>query len=249
MKLKNFICSEFIKLKKSYIFLIMLIFPLINALATYIVFNNTLKNVNKNAFLSGSNAWNYVFLENSVSTKWLFLMVALLSVIVALIHGLDRDTNSLKTILATPLKRESYYIYKFTITFVLMMVVIVINTLLLFTVGKIVGVTAAIEIKSILKLLATQTLTIVGICAIQNYFSVFSKNILSAISIGVICSIVGLGLCSEQPAIAKFFPYSYPIFLNQSKGLDINTGIIFSLVYGLIFMIFGTIKFKKADIA
>jgi len=249
MKIKNIIYSEFIKLKKSYIFIIMFLFPLINALATYVVFNDTLTSVNKKSFLASCKAWTYLFSERPVSTKWLFLMVALISVIIALIHSLDRDTNSLKTILATSLKRESYYIYKFFITFVLMIIVILTNIILLFIVGKVFGITAAIQIKSILKLLLFQILTIVGICAIQNYFSAFNKNIISSISIGVVGAIVGLGLCSEQPEIAKFFPYSYPVFLNKSKGLDVNTAIVFSLLYGLVFLVFGIIKFKRSDIS
>ncbi|EOU2046079.1 hypothetical protein C4D43_15870, partial [Clostridium perfringens] len=152
---------------------------------------------------------------------------------------------------SSTISKKIYYIEKLFTVGLFIFIFIVSYNISIVIVSKFLFINLNIDYWYICNLILKEYIMSISIGAIQLYFAIYMRNIIESIFIGVCGSIVGLGIISQFPKLAIVFPYSYPYFVLLKNQINItNINIIFlSLLYLIIFSIWGIKKLEKVDVS
>ncbi|MEN8906921.1 MAG: ABC transporter permease [Clostridiales bacterium] len=243
----SLIKSEFGKLKRSSIWIVSIIIPIIINIFLFIDLFLRYDNLIVAARKKGLNSWELLIKENSGPLMWLNFISVFIAVIAIMVYQVEYDQGSMKSMLSLPISKMKIFFTKFIIIFSFSCIIVTINTIGLVLVGFIMNFPEKLEILIFIKYFAFQCLGIMGIVAIHNWISSLFKNPIVPITIAVSGFIVSLGLPHELPEVAKFFPYSHPIHSVEFR-FDTNVALIGGIATTIIFFTIGIIEFSQRDI-
>ncbi len=247
---------EFLKIKGSFTYWFTLISAALIPLVYFLIFLFKYK-----YFIPANdmNIWEQFFSYNlGVVSTLLFSFYIILTI--ALNLNIEHKENSWKKLLLLPVSRNEIYFTK--VFFLLLQVLAALGIFLLSIViaGLILGLihpelmfleqpfAALSSIKLLLKLF----ISILGIFAIQFVISLFFKNIIIPVSLGIFLGIVSL-IITTRWEHSIYFPYSFPALfyykfagkLNVESWHGINITEIYSIAVFVIVMTIGTYWFRN----
>lgn len=197
----------------------------------------------------GVNPWEKLF-EMNLSSVAFFLFPVYIVLSVALNLGIEHKENSWKKLLLLPVKRSNIYFSK--VLFLLIQVVFALvlfhTTILLsgYSLGLIHSELKYTEFNPLLVEHSVKLLhlfvAILAIFSIQYVISLFAKNTIIPITIGVFGVIISLIINGWKYAI--YFPYSFGmVSLSAGKGNQLETWHGFTIVDALSITLFVVVLF------
>jgi len=183
----------------------------------------------------GVNPWiNYMMSNVKTVSSMLFPLFIILSI--ALNINAEHKENSWKKLFVLPVRRESIYLSKLAFLFVQVTVSIILFSLSVILLGFILGFLHE-ELKLLeyspviypfVKLLFRLVISVLGILSIQFCLSLFFRNIIVPISIGIFFIIVS-NIIGRNWDYSAYFPYASPIRLFYDLNGVITPDIYFGL--------------------
>ncbi|PCI98673.1 MAG: hypothetical protein COB15_05470 [Flavobacteriales bacterium] len=208
------------------------------------------------------NPWD-TFIQSNLKAIAFLLFPLHIILTIAININIEHKENSWKKLFVLPIKRESIYISKLLFLLFQVFISLIIFSLSIFTFGGILGfvhkelnfLNYYPEVSSYSKLIVRLFISILGIFSIQYFLSLFFKNIIIPISLGVFLTIVATIIVQDWEH-SIYFPYAFPMcfFLNSNQLATIDTfyGLtiseITSFVTFITVNILGVIMFNSKKI-
>lgn len=243
--MKNLLCAELLKIKRSKILWIVILAPLfivIQGVANFIRYKEIFTN-------QGQNIWNKLY-EQSIIFYCLILLPILITLVVTLISRIENTNSGWKYFLTLPVKRSHVYFSKLIISCGLIFINTLTLSLSMFIAGKIVGAEKVVPYSLIFGKPFLAFLASFPIISILYLISIRFTYSTIALGVGI-----GLTIPSILVANTKFwiiYPWTYPtiaglnnMFSDKAKGITIY---VLSLVIFLTLSFLGAKKFIKKDI-
>lgn len=178
------------------------------------------------------------FLSSNIQAIAFLLFPLHVILTIAINVNIEHKENSWKKLFVLPIKRESVYVSKLIFILFQIVVSLLIFSVCLFLFGALLGLFHQ-ELKFLSytpdflchsKLMVRLFVSILGIFSVQFVLSLFFKNIIIPISIGMFLTIVA-SLITSGWQYSIYFPYSFPMwfFLNSNQLLEGNIETYYSL--------------------
>ncbi|NOZ46032.1 MAG: ABC transporter permease subunit [Chlorobi bacterium] len=205
------------------------------------------------------------FLNSNIKAIAFLLFPLHVILTVAININIEHKANSWKKLFVLPIKRENIYISKLIFLLFQIFISLLIFSISLFIFGGVLGffhkelnfLEYAPDFLSHSKLMVRLFIAILGIFSVQYISSLFFKNIIIPISMGIFLTIVA-SLITSGWQYSIYFPYSFPMwfFLNSKQLVignietyyNLTTSEITSLSIFIIVNILGIIMFKYKTI-
>lgn len=236
----TFIQMEFLKLKRSKIFLLSVMGALLPPVLMFI------------AATSFGEAQSFQALFENVN-MYMSAMFAILifAIIISYLFGREYNEHTLKTMLTIPISREKFLISKyimFLVWIVILTAVTSISTLILGFVAGLEDFTAMLFIKSFAELLYANVLLYLTFSPFV-FISLLITNMVPAMVGGATLSLINLMVYGQS--WAPFVPWTCPYLIASGEIMEYGAGIAMS--YGIILATFliglavSYIYFTKSD--
>lgn len=234
--------AEQLKLKRSPVWIAFFIMPIIPAIL------GTLNYIANIEILKSE--WYSLWTQHTLFTDYFFLPI-MIGVFCAYIMRIDHNNHNWNKVLTMPINRAEVFISKLiTVSFMIFISEIWIGTLFVIS-GKMVGLTAALPLKSIVIWCVLGTLGGMVMSAIQLVLSLYIKSF--ALPVGIA---FGGGL-SGLVFLAKDFGHIWPYSL-MAYGMNSNSPqkiiengygefVIVCVIYIAVFTIIGSIIMSRKD--
>ncbi|MFA9558329.1 ABC transporter permease [Evansella sp. AB-rgal1] len=219
----NLLYTEWIKIKKSSLFIILLISPMLSIVVGYFTM-----------FDFGGNQWISPFFQMIMIHAVLFLPL-LAGIFSAAVCRYEHAHGGWKQLLALPLNRAQIYVSKLLIICLFMALTQILFLLGLFLVGMIHGYTDPFPWEFILIRLAMGWLGCLPIISLQLWVSTAWASFAAPVALNVIFTLPNL-LVANSEKFGPWYPWAQP-FLGMA--LTDNTGFTFS-IETLVFVILGS---------
>lgn len=237
--------GEFLKQRKSFIWPIAILTPILAAGLTF--FNLFIRydylmslEINK-----GASSWNVLLGQHHFI--WFLLFSLVVTIFASMVHYIEYKSNSWKSALALPVSRNKVYLAKWTIVYILSIIMILFNGILLVIVGKLLGFHEAVDLVLILKYTLYQIAAITSLISVQCFISaeISNTNIPLAIgSVGVASSI----FFAQSESLSKLIPYAHIIYSLPDPTIDNNITLQYGLSLGIAFLVIGIFFFNRKEI-
>ncbi|KUH43844.1 ABC transporter permease (plasmid) [Bacillus mycoides] len=206
--------AEFHKIKKTKIWLLLFISPLLTGMLTYLKVSDTLASLNN---------WEIIYSFASIIHAMIFLPL-LTGIFTAFICRHDHLHGGWKQLLVQPIKR--YQLYCTKAIFVLFFIII---TQLLFLleiiiVGSICGITGPFPTTYIFKSLIGGIFTTLPLIALQMWLSAIWSSFAAPMVVCVGLTIPGM-IISQSERFGPIYPWSQPLLAMLPSGSE--TGLLF----------------------
>lgn len=249
--------NEFLKLKGSYLFLIIILCALF---IPGIYFLHYMIDLKKVIPPDGVNPWGRFFFNQVSMTP--VLMSFFVVLVTSFIMQIEHRSSGIKHLFALPVPKWSIYFGKITaVAFSLFF------SYALFLIGILLsGITLGViheelnfanyspDIILMTKILFSSFTTIFGILALQLWLSFKIKNFMIPLGIGMVLVIAGIIVFRTQ-RVTPYFPYAYNIVNFSSinpENLENLTWLTkysyFSILYFLSFSVLGYLNVSRANI-
>lgn len=231
--------ADFIKLKKSPVWLAFLIIPILPA------FLGTLNYMQNTEILL--DKWYSMWSQHTLFMCYFFLP-ALIGVYCAYLIRIENNNNNWNKVLSMPVNIKYIFISKLMLVSIMVIVTHVWIGALYVLAGKIIGFTAPIP-KEMTGWLLRGSIGGIVTASVQLFISVTIKSFAASVGAGLIGGIGGLTAASK--GIGIWFPYSLTALgmcaSNPRAPMIYTTGefIISSIVYILLFTLSGSFLLKK----
>lgn len=177
------------------------------------------------------NPWD-TFLKGNLKAIAFLLFPLHVILTIAININIEHKENSWKKLFVLPIKRESIYISKLLLLLFQVFTSLIIFSISIFIFGGILGLVYN-ELKflnyypefySYSKLIIRLFISILGIFSIQYFLSLFFRNIIIPISLGVFLTIVAT-IIVQGWEYSIYFPYAFPMwfFLNSNQLATVET--------------------------
>ncbi|NOY36286.1 MAG: ABC transporter permease subunit [Chlorobi bacterium] len=244
--------AELIKTNRTYGFTISVLIPVSISFLQFFVFyikHEYFANV-------GMNPWE-IMGYNLFNILGIIVMPMYIVLISYLINSTEHQSNSWKYLFALPIPKFKIYAVKILITLLWLFVFCVFTNTLFILTGKLLSYLRpdigfqdfninGLIFLSVLKLY----LTGLGILSIQFFLSIYWKDFIRPVGIGLGLTIAALILSSWD--YVYVIPYSHPLsVLMDFKELNtdfITRPVLFSVFYGLLFFLLGYYMVSKKEI-
>jgi hypothetical protein len=200
------------------------------------------------ALKKGITSWYMLLVENHGVLNWGMFLSVFVALISAVVYQTEYQQNSWKSLLSLPVSKNSVYLSKWMAVILFSYILIALNCLGLFAVGKLIGFPEPFDLDLYSRYVLYQYAGILGVASIHNWLSSRFKNILMPIAVGV-AGLVGSSIIMYQfPGLIQWFPYLYPFAAAGLKGLDPSVSLYGGTISGVIFLILGMAEFRRRDI-
>lgn len=244
--------SEIIKSRRTYGLLISILIPLLISSIQFFIF------FIKHEYFAkfGFNPW-HIMGGNLFNSMGILVLPLYIVIIAYLINSTEHKSGAWKYIFSLPVPKFSIYSAKILMTFYWLLIFCLSTTLLFLTSGALLSKirpdigfqdynSNSLIIISFIKLYISGA----GILSIQFFISIYWKDFIRPVGIGVACVIVALILSSWDNIF--IFPYSHPNLISKSfsaQEFDVFIRpIITSIVYSLIFFPVGYFLLSKQEV-
>lgn len=238
----TFIEMEFLKLKRSKIFLLSLMGAILPSLLMFIAVT---------AFGEG-NTFELLFTNVNMYTSAMF-SVLIFAIIISYLFGREYNEHTLKTMLTIPVSRSKFLVSKyvmFLVWIVILTVVTSFSTLVFGLIAGLDGFSLMLFIDSFARLLYANVLLFLTFSPFV-FISLFITNMVPAMVGGAGLALVNLMVYGQN--WAPFVPWVCPYLIASGEIAKYSTSIIVS--YGIILATFAIglavsyIYFTKADVS
>ncbi|MEW5553108.1 ABC transporter permease [Peribacillus frigoritolerans] len=251
--MKKILWADQIKLKRSSLFIVVLLVPLL--ILAYELVNLTYRveyvEIQAEMFHAGS-MWMYLLYDNSLLFGLGFPLAATLAA--SIIANIEHQANGWKQTLSLPISRVQIYLSKFVwlvVSLFLSLTIFLVGMVLL---GKMLGFDGSLPWVLLLGDCYGMLITVLPILAFQLWLSMNFKNQAFSILIGSVSAMMGLFLAASQTT--RWFPLAYPsqssTVILQYEGIaynpDFSAFLVISLLVGAIILFIGSIHFAKRDV-
>ncbi len=244
--------AELIKSNRTYGLLISILIPILITGLQFLIF------FIKHEYFArfGFNPWK-IMGDNLFNSMGLIVLPLYLILIAYLINFTEHRSGAWKYLFSLPIPKFSIYTAKILLTFLWLLIFCVLTALLFFGSGWLLiklrpdigfqdyNINTLIII-SFIKLY----LSCAGILAIQFFLSIYWKDFIRPVGIGIACVIVALILGSWK--MIFIFPYSNPKLVSSSlaaQDTDIFIdSVIISIIFSVIFFIGGYFLLAKQEV-
>ncbi|MEI3601145.1 ABC transporter permease [Oceanobacillus sp. AG] len=237
---------EIFKLKRSFIWLIIIIAPLamiLNGSSNFIRFQDMLTK-------GDDAAWLKLYVQIVI---WFGILLYPMSigVLSILISRTEHAENSWKYLLALPFHRSTIYLAKLTNLMLLTGISILFLSFGIYLSGEIIGVQGSVPYTLIFGNTLVGWVASWPIISIQLWLSIRFSGIGIPMGISAITAIIGVIVTNSQ--YAKLYIWSYPALsmLPKGEGFDTFSSLSIMVISSILFIIFTVVSisdFKKRDI-
>lgn len=221
MRFLNLVTADFLKQKRGLIWLFLLVIPLGTTSAMFLdMYIRYDDYLYFRAQEKGVSSWEMLLAENHGVLNWGLFLPVFVAVISAIIHY----TETKRWLLIT------------------------LNSLGLFLVGKVIGFPEPFEADLYMEYVLYQFAGILGSAAIHNWVSTLLKNQINAILIGFLGMVISMILLFQAPDLKEFSPYLYPYFAYSLEGNELAAAIVGGVLSCAVFLLIGIFEFNRRDI-
>ncbi|WP_141430924.1 ABC transporter permease [Bacillus sp. 03113] len=232
--------SEFLKMKKSTIWLLIFISPILASLT--IAFGD-------------QEDWSYAYAIMTLVHAVLFLPL-LTGVFSAFVCRFEHIGGGWKQLLALPVSRRNVYIVKLLIVFGLLAITQILFLLGLMLVGHVRHYSGDIPWEMILKGLIGGWIACMPLAALQLYVSVAWSSFAAPLAVNVIFTLPNILIVNSEK-YAPFYPWAQPFLaMTPSSGgegimnFNVSSETLFIVIIGgfLLFFLSGLVYFQRKEI-
>lgn len=239
----NFIEIEFIKLKRSKIFILTLLGAIFPSFLLFLSakFGEFTETITLETFLSHVNMY-----------MSLIFVILLFTIIISYLFGREYNEHTLKTILTAPTTRSTFIISKYTMFLVWILIITMITTLSAIVFGYLAGTTGFtinVILNSLKELIITNLLLFLTFTPLV-FLSLKITNLVPAMIGGAILTFTNMIISSSKYGI--YFPYSIPYLLTSGEIFEYTTNLTIPYIIIIATFIIGIIAsytyFTRNDI-
>lgn len=239
----NFIEIEFIKLKRSKIFILTLLGAIFPSFLLFLSakFGEFTETITLETFLSHVNMY-----------MSLIFVILLFTIIMSYLFGREYNEHTLKTILTAPTTRSTFIISKYTMFLVWILIITMITTLSAIVFGYLAGTTGFtinVILNSLKELIITNLLLFLTFTPLV-FLSLKITNLVPAMIGGAILTFTNMIISSSKYGI--YFPYSIPYLLTSGEIFEYTTNLTIPYIIIIATFIIGIIAsytyFTRNDI-
>lgn len=253
----NSIKNEFLKIKGSYLLLIVVLCVLFIPAIYFVHYLVDFKRLIPN---EGVNPWNRFFLNQVTMTPILISFFVVL--ITSFIAQIEHRTSGTKHLFALPIPKWSIYFGKQTVLVLCVFASYLLFLAIILMSGYILGflypqLNFSVYSPDVLlysKVLFSSFTTILGILSIQFWISFKVKNFMVPLGIGMVLVIAAIVLFRSQ-RIAPYYPYAYTIINLNSINFSDTASVSWlskysylSLAYFSVISVIGFLNVSKMNI-
>ncbi|MFJ7995146.1 ABC transporter permease [Peribacillus frigoritolerans] len=242
--LKNILYVERLKLKRSKLWLLYLIGPLLGVSLAYINFFK-----NYDLFMQpGDNAWIEVWTQVALFMGP-FVLPIMVGIYATLVCRNEHVGGGWKQLLALPIKHSEIFLGKFLT--VVKMVIITMLILLIFFIGfgYIKGVEVSLPIFTILGFMFRGILACLPLIILQLIISIRAKTFGIPLAVSIVFTLPAIIVASTP--LGQIYPWTQPMLaMSPEDESPIQSYFLFyTLVIGtfIVFLIYGLRSFTKQD--
>jgi lantibiotic transport system permease protein len=236
-------CSEWLKLRKSSIWLLIFVSPVLSSLAGL-----------AGPAMKGMNEWEYLLGMMAFIHALLFLPL-LTGVFSAFICRYEHISGGWKQLLALPVSRTNVYVIKFLIVMGLIALTQLIFLAGLMTIGHVTGIEGPIPWEIICKSLAGGLVACLPVAALQIFVSVAWSSFAAPLAINVIFTLPNI-LVSNSTRFGPYYPWTQPFLAMMPHndksfgGLNVSLETLMFVILGSFALLFaaGFTYFQKKEI-
>lgn len=254
--MKKLISIEFFKLKRSTIWLVITLLPVISVLwgVCFVFIFRAVPADIKAEFTKvlpgGSDTW-YILFSGSASLYMPLMLPILTAVIMTWITRLEHQQNAWKSLLTLPVRRSSLFMSKFITGILLMFISIFSLSFFMIIAAIALGATGPMPLLLLVLKPFISGLTALPIAALFIIISMHFSNAAVPIAIGGVLSLP-VSLIANSERLWLLYPWSYPAryALGNATGQENLIIAMFAvcILSVLILTLFGLLSFKKKDI-
>lgn len=239
----NFIEIEFLKLKRSKIFLLTLMGAIFPSFLMFLSskFGEFTETITLKTFLSHVNMY-----------MSLIFVVLLLTIIMSYLFGREYNEHTLKTMLTAPTSRKMFLLSKYTMFIVWALIITLLTTISAVVFGLLAGTTACsmtVVIDSFKEILISNMLLLLTFTPLV-FVTLKITNLVPAMIGGAILTFTNMIISSSKYGI--YFPYSIPYLIASGEILEYTSNYTISyliiLLTFLVGLIVSYIYFTRNDI-
>lgn len=236
----TFIEMEFLKLKRSYIFLLSIIGAVLPPLLMFIALS-AFEKVSSFEILFGT-------VNMAMASMFAILLFA---IIISYLFGREYNEHTLKTMLTVPVSRGRFLMSKyvmFLVWIIILTVVTSVSTVILGFAGGFEGLTLKLFMDSFGKLLFSNVLLFLSFSPFV-FVSLFVTNMVPAMVGGAVLTLVNIMLYGKSWAPYVPWVSSYLIASGEIAAYNVSTTISYAIIFAtfLIGLIVSYIYFTKTD--
>lgn len=240
--LKRCIHAEWLKLRHSNIYLVLIVLPILSIIIGCVNFY-----FNQNAL---SNGWYSLWTQVSLFYGEFFLPI-LIAICCAYISRLEHINKNWNTVMTAPVSATNIFVSKLFVVAILILMVNILFLVLYIFAGNLLGLSNSIP-REVIGWLFRGFIASISISAVQLGFSIKIRSFAVPIGISICAVFIGLGMYVVK--MGMFFPYSLLTIgmgVLSQESLQNNTNILFYTM-NLIFLILASVlsinRLRKADI-
>lgn len=237
--------GEFLKQRKSFTWLIAILTPVLAAGLTFInlfIRYDYLMSLEANRSLS---SWNVLLLQHHFI--WFLLFSLVVTIFASMVNYIEYKSNSWKNTLALPVSRNKVYLSKWSLVYILSIIMILFNGILLIIVGKILGFREIVDLALILKYTIYQIAAITSLISLQCFISTEMSNTNVSLTIGAV-GVASSIFFAQSESLSKLIPYAHIIYALPDPTINNIITLQYGLSFGIVFLIIGIFFFNRKEI-
>ncbi|MCL6457018.1 MAG: ABC transporter permease [Gorillibacterium sp.] len=237
--------AEWIKLRKSSIWLLIFVSPLLSAV---------LESIESLGKVDPELKWLYI-IGDMVSLHGIFFLPLLAGVFAAFVCRYEHESGGWKQLLALPVRRTTVYLVKFSVVLLLIMGTQLIFLAAMLSVGAAQGVSATIPWEVLLRSTFGGFIATLPLVALQLAISVGWTSFAAPLAINVILTIPNV-LIINSADYGPYYPWAQPYLAmmpgmkNSYRALNVSFETLMWVIVGgfLLFFFSGLTYFNRKEI-
>lgn len=245
MEFYQLLKGEFLKQKKSFLWPIALLTPIlagglsfINLYLRYDYFMSLEAN-------EGLNSWNLLLMQHHF--MWFLFLPLVVTIFASMVYYIEYKSNNWKNTLALPTSKKKVYLAKWFIVFILSSMMILTNGIVLLIIGKALGFPETADIILISKYIIYQIFAITSLISVQSFISAEISNTNIALAIGFV-GVASSLFFAQSERLSKFIPYAHTIYTLPDPTINTNIPLQYGFGFGIAFLLIGIFFFNRKEI-
>jgi hypothetical protein len=242
----DILSAELLKVRKSKIWLLILVGPIIGVFFAYQNFFN-----NYPAFMNDprDNEWLEAWTQVLIFYAPLILPV-MAGVYAAFVCRFEHISGGWKQLLALPIKRSSLFLAKLCVIFLLLALTQIVVLLFFLLGGWITGLQHSLPFSQLLTFTFQGWLAVIPLATIQMFFSTWWSNFGSSLAIGIGLSLPALLIGNSS--YGQFYPWAQPLLaMSPIDESPLQSLPLFYMLFAITFilaLLIGLRRFSKMEI-
>lgn len=252
MSLSLILKSEFMKYKRSHLYEIIFITPILSFVMLFADLHIRFDWLTSGARLEQSrqigiyNKLGALLYESHFGTLWFTFLSIIIVLVSVIVNYAEYSENTWKQILSRPIDRWKVYFSKWMVIFIFTFVSILMNIIGLIILKHLFKVDG--DYNLILKYLIFEIASALGVISIQQFISCYIKNSLVAAGVGF-AGTMGAYMMAQNKVLGSIFPYSCILrAVPLGDGKDAQMAAIFGVVSCVLWIIIGILEFENREV-